>query len=384
MKFIVFVFSCICFILCSSCSQKEKNHDEFTYRIKVDSISKGYRFEDLIEDYKYIKLETNTDCLLGEIKQVEFYESKIFILTEEIYCFNLDGKFLFSINQKGRGPSEFIQISNFSIFNGIIYLTTPGKLLSFRTETGEFVNSQRIEYPVYHLGFDGEYTYIDRLPKADKFLKSDDRLMISNLKTQKPLKSFFPEERFTIPQVNQFYGYNGSYYFIDSYYLKVYRLSKGSLENYIFFDFGEKNPKEQEVDFLVSKRLNHYKGFDIPFQLEYVFENSGFIKANLMLNNKSINILYDKKTEKTLAFELTPMRNDKLSQIYTGNSVAVHDDYFCSFLTSDWIRIIKSAIIEERYIVPENDPDYQKHITILNSDISDNPILFLYKFKERL
>jgi hypothetical protein len=98
-----------------SCTKKSGTNQNFTFQPKVNVISNELKFNDLIEDYKYIKLETNENCLIGEVRQFQIYKSNIYILTDVVNCFDPEGKFLFSINRKGRGPDEFIQIHNFSI-----------------------------------------------------------------------------------------------------------------------------------------------------------------------------------------------------------------------------------------------------------------------------
>mgnify|MGYP000202535794 CR=1 FL=1 len=65
----------------------------------------------LLEQYRFVKLETNESCLLGAIDQIEVFANKIYILdsyqTKSIYVFDKEGKYLNRLEGNRRGPGEF-------------------------------------------------------------------------------------------------------------------------------------------------------------------------------------------------------------------------------------------------------------------------------------
>ena len=74
---------------------------------------------DLIKNYKLIPLETNDSVIIGKIDKAILYKDRIYIATlystQAVYIFNLQGKFLHKINNIGRGPEEYLQLSDIFI-----------------------------------------------------------------------------------------------------------------------------------------------------------------------------------------------------------------------------------------------------------------------------
>lgn len=78
--------------------------------IKVEEPMPVINASDIIEDYRYIPLETTSQSLMGMIRKVEFYKDRIYIHdveTNMVYIYDKSGKFLRKIGQKGGGPGEF-------------------------------------------------------------------------------------------------------------------------------------------------------------------------------------------------------------------------------------------------------------------------------------
>lgn len=74
------------------------------YSVKIDEILDSIPFDSIVDSYKLIKLETLPNCLIGDVKQMLFDDELIYIVSEGLYCFDMKGKFIYAINQKGRGP----------------------------------------------------------------------------------------------------------------------------------------------------------------------------------------------------------------------------------------------------------------------------------------
>jgi hypothetical protein len=76
-------------------------------------------YSDIFEDYYVIPLETNEDCLIGEIKSIRFSNDKIIILdsrvSKSIFVFDQKGNFIRKIGCLGKGPGEFIQPHSISV-----------------------------------------------------------------------------------------------------------------------------------------------------------------------------------------------------------------------------------------------------------------------------
>lgn len=104
-------------VVCSSCHSKKKqtNYSEKKGVELILQDSLMVRMPDMIDSVRYIKLETNEQCLLGYIKKLELYEGKIFIqdANGHVYVFDDTGHFLNKIGVRGRGPEEYLGMINF-------------------------------------------------------------------------------------------------------------------------------------------------------------------------------------------------------------------------------------------------------------------------------
>ena len=75
--------------------------------------------QDIIDTVRYIALETSDAVSIGSINILRFDEDKIFVgdidNTQSIYCFNDSGKFIFKIQNQGKGPGEYVSMNDFDL-----------------------------------------------------------------------------------------------------------------------------------------------------------------------------------------------------------------------------------------------------------------------------
>jgi len=79
---------------------------------------------EIADQISYVKLETTKDCLIGRTNKLYFYKDNWFIRQGRILRFDQNGKFLNQISGRGKGPSEFIDLSGvgFNAKNDHLYL----------------------------------------------------------------------------------------------------------------------------------------------------------------------------------------------------------------------------------------------------------------------
>ncbi len=113
----------ILIILCS-CSKKSTNYNADS-ALEIDLLSKPESMVDKLSDIstnvEYIPLQTTGNSFIAPfVLKIVNKGKKIYILnsglnSREILCFDMDGKFLFKLNNKGRGPEEYISITDFDV-----------------------------------------------------------------------------------------------------------------------------------------------------------------------------------------------------------------------------------------------------------------------------
>lgn len=88
-------------------------------------------------NYQMIFLETNDSSLIKDISKIVICDDKIFIsdITQnQIFAFNPEGQFLYSLFKQGRGPGECISLSDMARINDsllILYADTPSKFMFY-------------------------------------------------------------------------------------------------------------------------------------------------------------------------------------------------------------------------------------------------------------
>jgi len=119
--FIVSLFLLLLFtnFLCTP-NQKELNQIESRYKINLDE--KKEKFVPLsiyFKSPKTIILETKKESLIGNINKLQVFDEYIYILdrrhAKSLFVFDLDGCFVRKIGGFGRGPGEYIQLSDFTL-----------------------------------------------------------------------------------------------------------------------------------------------------------------------------------------------------------------------------------------------------------------------------
>jgi len=142
--------------------------------IKIDLISEPgstlKKISEFASNIEYMPLQTTTNSLIGSfVRKVVTTDKSIYILCgSEIFCFNMNGEFLFKIQSKGRGPEEYTSINDFDISsdNKILSILSPKKLLIYGiSETGfTFTKSVTLKDPTPYL--------VNIVPETDKVFLS--------------------------------------------------------------------------------------------------------------------------------------------------------------------------------------------------------------------
>lgn len=97
-----------------------KIFDTDTSAMQVLQLAKpnGTKFDAIVEDYYYLPLETTTNSLIGQYRDIELYDNYIYIQdveTKLLYIFDKDGKFLSNLGQRGNGPDDLLHLTTFTI-----------------------------------------------------------------------------------------------------------------------------------------------------------------------------------------------------------------------------------------------------------------------------
>ena len=107
------------YILASCNNQKDRNQDDAVFNVSFDNYKStiDLKLSDLIDGYKFVKLETTPESLIGINPRIILAKDKIIVIDMNgIYKFSADGKFVRKIIKLGRGPDEISSVINYSYY----------------------------------------------------------------------------------------------------------------------------------------------------------------------------------------------------------------------------------------------------------------------------
>lgn len=152
-SFITIIAGVLLVLMEFSCSKKNNND---TNVIEYGSLVKNAKMSDLISDCRFIKLETDSESLLGSLDQVEIYKDKIIILDNykafSVYMFSIEGKFIQKMGP-GEGPGSFVYPGSFWLDgkgNILILDMMLDKLLKYKILDDKFQFVEEIKEPSPH------------------------------------------------------------------------------------------------------------------------------------------------------------------------------------------------------------------------------------------
>ena len=113
-KLIILTISCL---LAFGCRREHVTKNIDTFKIDLSDTSET-GFSKHYELEKYIKLESSDSALINDIRKIVFTYDKIFILTwgdAQVMIFDTNGSFLNRISRKGGGPNEYLSVVDMSV-----------------------------------------------------------------------------------------------------------------------------------------------------------------------------------------------------------------------------------------------------------------------------
>lgn len=135
-------------VLCSCGRQSINETSNVDSVIEIDLLSEPEsrikKLSEFAADVEYIPLQTTENSLMGDIRRkIVNTDKRIYIQNlNEILCFNIDGKFLFKLQNNGRGPEEYTNIADFDV-------SSDNKILTILSS----ITHKLLEYGISDTGF---------------------------------------------------------------------------------------------------------------------------------------------------------------------------------------------------------------------------------------
>jgi hypothetical protein len=316
MKIVLFNFcgSIIISLVLFSCEFKrnELNTPSNLLSISFDiDKAKETSIEDLCNDIELIPLENNENASLTGFHTIKIipFNNDLYVLDgqlkQEILIFNKQGKYLRKINKTGRGPGEYINISDFDInpkSSNVEILQANGILYTYDLN-GNFINTTQINSDsirAFHylasISEDIVVFYTSTISKRVSFFSKKKKKIIRRT-------HIVPNECLINTNLavgrSPFQRYGGNVYFHEPFSNIIYIVTNDQLIEYIEWDFGKYHFSEdmiapgktvkENMDFLYKNNKWVVKKIQ-PFESENYMIINGFVNRNelyTMVYNKN-------------------------------------------------------------------------------------------------
>lgn len=247
-----------------------------------------------------VSLQTNDTCLISNIQDILLYKDKIYILDMEaakVFIFDMQGKCLSVIDDRGEGPQEYISLSCFYINKQnktLVLIDNPKKKEHVYSLDGYYLNSASIDFKILSTAYldNGEKLLVRNPVDAS----ADTGFLLNVYKQDSLLGQYLPfyyENGTSIMLKN--HGecvYRSSFYYNSLNNDTIYCYEKGLFGPRFLVDFGEYGIPEEIKNLPQGNRSSSI----IEYLLGCDYKAANWFSILLIKNSKMfISYAYDKQ-----------------------------------------------------------------------------------------
>jgi len=338
-----------------------------------------------IRNYRFVPLETNEDCLIGDISSIRHHGGKFYIFDKhtarKIFVFDETGRFLYKIDKAGRGYGEYVEPNSFDVDSaGRVYIQDlmSRKLIVYDRDSA--TSEIKVPMPFLEFALTGD---TDRLflYKAFKDGKLDYLAGTYNTATSRAETSYLPSDPFRDGFDLPFYSVHWLYHsaqnvsFYKRFSNSIYSFGKRSNELvkklHIDTDYVPSNSLLQQV--IKDRKILHIPGEDTFIKdITSIFESDRYVFFDIHLNGMNVKSFFDKDGKSFSYYKRivqdVPSNNVVYGVTYEGSFIAA---YFPDF--GDKGEFLKGLDLENMK------PEERKKLE--NTSIDDNPLLLLIDYE---
>ena len=384
----------------SSCgSHSDSNSDYVTIDFESSLVDK-LKFSQFVDTIEFIPLETTDESLISDVNRIVYADSLYYIhstrslMDSKLLVFDSSGQFCRKISQRGYGPGEYIDITDFLVTDEYVVIATNFKLIKYDKQ-GRFFKEYKIEqqvkeflerkdssYLVYNFGSDRKgFTLLNQMNdegvvEARFFKRKENEVKISSNRIN--LRSLI--------------FYDNSYYLNYPYKDTIFEIQNENVRPFYYVNYGNKQIPEElfdlsdEHDVMIKKlsSLDDYiylTSFGLAKHYLYIGSHNKYYQAYITLYSKNTgktisarkleDDMFFKGNIFPLTFRLLPHNSDNGDILWEVEP---------SYLIEGYRKYMSNLSEPRRAEFKSKYPDLVKMCTTLKED--DNPVLLRIKVKE--
>ncbi|GAB2607938.1 6-bladed beta-propeller [Belliella aquatica] len=312
-------------ILTLSCSSKNNSLNSEKIYVSLDKSQVGY-ISEFVNEIEYVILGYESSSYLSFPKKIKFDQNQNIYVSDDVlhslFIFHPDGKFNFSLKPSGRGPREFVNISDFNLIedNIMILDNAIGKIIKFDL-SGNFIEEFRFRDKSTH--FFQKNDYLLKFTSYRSEYENFNFMRYNLLDGKNSGYVPFPIEKESIGNFDLHYSFINNlkdksvYYNIPySYEVAEFDIESGDLQDLLVFDFDKYNLSTSYYELLKGGRVESEKFNSEVSEKKLVsevatflpFEKLNYISVVQGENFSRHTILMDK--EKNIIFQRKDLSND--------------------------------------------------------------------------
>ncbi len=360
-----FLIILLCFLLnlFGSCQGPKEvpNYNSLIKLTVIRSNTDKSTYSSIFSTIKKINLETNKDCLIGNIHNVKIVNDELYIIHDlssesSLLRFKIDGHFLNVIGKDyGKGPKEIMNPRDFWVNDSIIEVWSRLNISQFH-KNGVFIKKKFNAF-IPGVGFfkykDYYYLYHSATPPY----------MLTKHKANGSVKAQYLPYNYidAISYNDKVISYDNTILLFSSVYDTIYSFNNGNVTPKAYFEFVNMTSPMSSL-----KKSNNISEFLVKLKDNCVitnyFENTNYIFFEFTYDRKIDYCIYNKRENKSIYFN-NKIIDDMAGFTFSAPVCLSNDDYLV-------IPVYYNELLDTR----------DKHNSQI-VDIYDNPILLFCKIK---
>ncbi len=353
--------------------------------------AEGLDIKDMVDSVHYVRLATSNNYLIGHVDRIFIHKDRIIILdrykARGVFIYDLHGNFLNKIQRIGRGPGEYIEVTDAAVNyakNEITIFDQRGRHLLFYDLDGKFISDRPVYFQFVELAYlpDGNAVLLNySLPNFHMKEIANYNLFIvdKDLKVRYKACTFDYEKdlAFRTFGKNHLTNIENEVYFTPRYKDSVLAIHSTGCEGKYALDFGaRKIPPSfwQHPDDLQFRSFMEIGDREIFGGVFSITSQAVFFQA--MSYGKDHYIFYFPKSRKTASCSFFTGSSRELLTLPA--PITSYKDKFLSIIyPADIIKLKDDKRVIE--LMKDKTEDLKHLINSLNA--SDNPVLLFFSMK---
>ena len=370
----------ICISICG-CEKTQNDSNAETIRVNFSDIKYSEESIDFFSSYKLIQLETNDQCLIGEITKIITHLDRIYILdmyiAESVFIFDNTGKWINTIHRKGKGSEEYINVTDIFVDDqtqSLCLLCRSNKKIMMFDEYGEFQKQEQLPLVWFFNMEKTSHGYIANARntstppnfKSKIYLLSDD---IQIIERHFPISKTWESNILGIR--TEFAKQNDTIYYFPALENTVYHIYNNTISEVYKYDFGQANvPKDitpKEMD-----KIPWIEKGKIIAQLRYFAETKDNIITVVLYEGTEKLIAYNKSNKST---RIIQFRENSFIKSSFGDIISLTNQSIISQIEAKFIIFYLNLAKEEN---DTKTMDALKKAINKPLDDENNPFICIY------